>query len=136
MLQQPTILVIDDDDDIRTIVCRLFTTAGYRVSEAADGLTAVAQARQIAPDLIVLDLGLPGQDGWTVARELRADPALEQTPIMAITAYGSWIASSSARSAGCQDVICKPFALDTMIETAHALLGSPWRADPRIMFSA
>jgi len=122
--QGPLILIIDDDDDIRTILGRLFTAVGYRISEAADGVTAFMQARQLVPDLIVLDLGLPGQDGWTVARELRADPAFEYTPILAMTAYGSRAALSSARAAGCQEVICKPFALETLIETAHALLGS------------
>ena len=66
MLQQPTILVIEDDDDIRTIVSRLFTAQGYRVSEVADGLSAFDRARQRIPALIVLDLGLPGRDGWTV----------------------------------------------------------------------
>jgi DNA-binding response OmpR family regulator len=122
MNQGPLILIIDDDDDIRTIVGRLFTAEGYRISEAADGVTAFDRARQIVPDLIVLDLGLPGQDGWTVAREMRADPALDQTPIMAVTAYGSSAALSAARSAGCQEVICKPFALDTLVNTARALL--------------
>jgi CheY-like chemotaxis protein len=123
MLQQPrTILVIEDDEDIRTIVCRLFTARGYRVSEAADGLRAVARARQPIPALIVLDLGLLGQDGWTVARELRADPALEHTLILAMTAYGSPVALRTARAAGCHDVVCKPFAVETLEEAARSLL--------------
>ena len=124
MLQQPTILIVDDDDDIRTIISRLFTAQGYRVSEAADGYSAFERARQLIPALIVLDLGLPGRDGWTVARELRADPAFEQMPILAMTAYGSRATLSSARDAGCQEVLCKPFAIETLIETARALLGS------------
>src|SRR6476660_2526157 len=104
-----TILVVDDDDDIRTIVRRLFTLLGYSVCEAMDGISAFQHARRLAPDLIVLDLGLPGQDGWTVARELRADPAFEHTPIVAITAYGDQTALRAARAAGCHNVICKPF---------------------------
>jgi CheY-like chemotaxis protein len=122
--QQPLILIIDDDADIRTIVSRLFTTLGYRVREVADGLTAFARARQLAPALIVLDLGLPGRDGWAVARELRADPALENTPIIAMTAYSMRAALQAARDAGCQEVLCKPFDLRAMEETAHALLRS------------
>jgi CheY-like chemotaxis protein len=125
MLQPPTILVVDDDDDIRTILGRLFSTLGFRVQAAADGYTAFILARQLTPALIVLDLGLPGRDGWTVAREMRADPALEQTPIMAITAYGSSAALRTARAAGCQEVICKPFALETLVETARMLLAAP-----------
>jgi CheY-like chemotaxis protein len=123
MHQQPLILVIDDDADIRRIVNRMFTTLGYRVREVADGLTAFASARQLAPALIVLDLGLPGRDGWAVARELRADPALEHTPILALTAYSMRSALQAARDAGCQQVLCKPFDLDTLEEIAHTLLG-------------
>src|SRR4051812_40999844 len=122
MHQEPLILVIDDDADIRTVVAHLFTAHGYRVREAADGLAAFVRARQLTPDLIVLDLGLPGRDGWAVARKMRADPALEHTPIVAITAYGSHAALTAARAAGCHDVICKPFALETLTEAVDALL--------------
>jgi CheY-like chemotaxis protein len=124
MHQEPLILVVDDDADIRTVVNHLFTTLGYQVKEAADGLTAFVRARQLTPALIVLDLGLPGRDGWTVARELRADPALEHTPILAMTAYSMRAALQAARDAGCQAVLCKPFELQTLEETAHALLGA------------
>jgi len=122
MPQPRTILVVDDDADIRTIVGRLFTVQGYRVSQAADGIAAFRLARQITPDLIILDLGLPGHDGWTVAHELRADPALDQVPLVVITANGSSAAHRLARGAGCQAIIGKPFALETLEEAADALL--------------
>jgi len=122
MLQSQLILIVDDDADIRTIIRRLLRELGYRVREAADGYSAFRLARQLNPALIVLDLGLPGQDGWTVAREVRADPVLEHTPILAITAYGSRAAFTAARAAGCQEVMCKPFALATLAEIAGALL--------------
>ena len=122
MLHPQTILVVDDDADIRIIVSRLFAIHGYHVDEAADGCAAFRRARQLAPDLIVLDLGLPGQDGWTVARELRADPAFEHTPIVAMTAHGDQTALRAARAAGCHEVICKPFALETLTETVQSLL--------------
>ena len=124
MHQKLLILIVDDDADIRTIVNHLFTTLGYRVKEAADGLTAFVRARQLAPALIVLDLGLPGRDGWTVARELRADPALEHIPILALTAYSLRAALQAARDAGCQEVLCKPFELHTLEHIAHTLLGA------------
>lgn len=116
------ILIVDDDADIRTILSRLLRGLGYQVREAADGPTAFDLTRQLTPALIVLDLGLPGLDGWTVARELRADPAFEQTPILAITAYGSHAALAAARGAGCQEVLCKPFALASLTEMVGALL--------------
>jgi DNA-binding response OmpR family regulator len=117
-----TLLIIEDDADVRTIVRRCFTAKRYRVYEAVDGVTAFALARQCAPDLIMLDLGLPGQDGWAVARELRADPVLGQVPILVITANGSSAAHRLARGAGCQEIICKPFALETLEEMADSLL--------------
>jgi DNA-binding response OmpR family regulator len=126
-----TILIIEDDADTRTIVRRLFAAEGYRVCEAADGLTAFALARQCIPDLIMLDLGLPGQDGWAVARELRADPALDHVPILVITANGSSAAHRLARSAGCQAIICKPFTLETVEETVVALLQQHEAPRPR-----
>jgi DNA-binding response OmpR family regulator len=120
--QTQTILIIEDDADVRTIVRRCFTAKRYRVYEAADGVTAFALARQCAPDLIMLDLGLPGQDGWAVARELRADPVLDQVLILVITANGSSAAHRLARGAGCQAIICKPFALEALEDMADSLL--------------
>jgi two-component system, sensor histidine kinase len=122
MDQQQTILVVEDDADIRAIVQRLFIAKGYRVRAAADGITAFTYAHHEAPALVVLDLGLPGQDGWSVARELRADPNLENVPIIAITAYGVRAAIRAALAAGCQMVICKPFALATLEDAVDALL--------------
>jgi DNA-binding response OmpR family regulator len=121
MPQTQTILIIEDDADMRTFVRRLFMAQGYRMCEAADGVTAFALARQFPPDLIILDLGLPGQDGWAVARELRADPALDHVSILVITANGSSAAYRLARAAGCQAIIYKPFALGTLEETAATL---------------
>lgn len=123
MLQHnQTILVIEDDDDIRTIVRYLFTDRGYRVIEATDGLRAVARARQHLPALIVLDLGLPGQDGWAVARELRADPAFDHTPIVVMTAYGSLVVRQTAQAVGCQAIVAKPFTMAALAEVAESLL--------------
>lgn len=122
MDQHQTILVVDDDADIRTIVHRLFTARGYRVREAADGIAAYACAHHEAPALIILDLGLPGLDGWAVANEMRADPNLDEVPIIAITAYSFSAAIRTALTAGCQTVICKPFALTTLEDAVDALL--------------
>jgi len=122
MDQHPTILVVDDDAAIRAIIHRLFTAKGYCVREAADGITAYACAHHETPSLVVLDLGLPGQDGWAVASELRADPNLDGIPIIAITGYSYSAAISAALAAGCQTVICKPFALATLENAVDALL--------------
>ena len=122
MHHHQTILIIDDDADVCLIVRRLLMAKGYAVRAAADGVTAFALARQFPPDLIILDLGLPGHDGWTVARELRADPALDHVPILVITGNSSSAAHRLAWAAGCQAIIGKPFALETVEETVTALL--------------
>jgi DNA-binding response OmpR family regulator len=107
---------------MRAIVGRLFAATRYRVCEAADGITAFALAHQFPPSLIILDLGLPGHDGWTVARELRADPALDDVPILVITGNGTSAAHRLAWEVGCQAIIGKPFALETVEETLAVLL--------------
>jgi CheY-like chemotaxis protein len=93
------------------------------VCEAADGIAACACAHHEHPALIILDLGLPGQDGWTVASELRADPSLDSVPIIAITAYCFSVAIRTALAAGCQEVLCKPFALAVLEDAVNARLG-------------
>src|SRR5690242_5504501 len=74
-MSRATILIADDSPDIRTIMRYLLNDLGFTVVEAADGNEAVRLARQCRPDLILLDLCMPGIDGWEVATRLRADPA-------------------------------------------------------------
>jgi two-component system phosphate regulon response regulator PhoB len=108
-MSRATILIADDSADIRTIVRFLLNDLGFAVVEAADGNEAVRLARQCKPVLILLDLCMPGIDGWEVAARLRADPALEEVPILAMTAYDVSSAILAALRAGCQQVIAKPF---------------------------
>lgn len=110
------ILVADDSADIRQIVARLVSTEGWQVLEAASGVEAVQLARRHRPDLIIMDLNLPGMDGLEVVRQLRADPALDDVPIIAVTAYAFAATSHLARSAGCQSVIFKPLQLDMLLQ--------------------
>ena len=110
-MSRATILIADDSPDIRTIMRYLLNDLGFTVVEAADGNEAVRLARQCKPGLILLDLCMPGIDGWEVATRLRADPALEEVPILAMTAYHVNSAILSALHAGCQQVVAKPFDL-------------------------
>ena len=116
------ILVVDDSPDIRILVKRILLTNGYSVLEAASGVEAVQLARRHCPDLIVLDLNLPGMDGLEATRQMRADPALEDVPILAMTAYAVASTAALARRAGCQQVIFKPFDFDHLIDEVTALL--------------
>jgi CheY-like chemotaxis protein len=119
------ILIVDDDADVRTVVRRTLTALHYDVVEADNGLAALALAHRHRPALILLDLGLPGIDGWTVARLLRADPALATTPILAMTGFAAPTVLDSALQIGCQKMLSKPFTLATLEQSVTALLANP-----------
>ncbi|NOK58003.1 MAG: DNA-binding transcriptional response regulator, NtrC family [Chloroflexi bacterium AL-W] len=109
-----TILIVDDSPNVRTLMRRLLTSVGYHVVEAADGYEAIRFARQHRPNVILMDLGLPGMDGWEVTRRLRTEPALEDIPIIAVTGYDVSTVAQTARRAGCQKVLFKPFNFDNL----------------------
>jgi diguanylate cyclase len=121
-MSRATILIADDSPDIRTIMRYLLNDLGFTVVEAADGNEAVRLARQCRPALILLDLCMPGIDGWEVAARLRADPALEEVPILAMTAYSASSAVRAALLAGCQLVVAKPFELHDITQMITALM--------------
>jgi CheY-like chemotaxis protein len=121
-MSRATILIADDSSDIRTIMRYLLNDLGFAVVEAADGNEAVRLARQCQPGLILLDLCMPGIDGWEVAARLRSDPALEEVPILAMTAYNVSSAISAALLAGCQQVVAKPFDLHDISRQIAALM--------------
>jgi PAS domain S-box-containing protein len=81
----PTVLVIDDDDSARALLRRHLTRAGYRVDEAADGRTGIARARAFRPDMITLDVVMPGMDGWAVLDALKSEPGLADIPVVMAT---------------------------------------------------
>ncbi len=121
-MSRANILIADDSSDIRAIMRYLLNDLGFAVVEAADGNEAVRLARQCQPVLILLDLCMPGLDGWEVATRLRADPALEDVPILAMTAYSVSSAIRAALHAGCQQVVIKPFNLHDISRQITALM--------------
>ena len=121
-MSRATILIADDSADIRTVIRFFLNDLGFTVVEAANGNEAVRLARQCKPGLILLDLCMPGIDGWEVAARLRADPALEEVPILAMTAYHVSSAILSALHAGCQQVVAKPFDLHDISRRITALM--------------
>jgi CheY-like chemotaxis protein len=81
------ILVVEDDAANQELVTRFLKREGYTVFQAKDGMTGVAAAQEHVPDLIVMDLGLPGMDGWEAARQIRLIPKTAHIPIIALTAH-------------------------------------------------
>ena len=110
-----TVLVVDDSSDIRMLLRRILTGAGYHTVEAANGQEAIRLARQYRPALVLLDLNLPALDGWEVARRMRAEPALDDTSIVAITGYCMGSAVHAALDAGCASVWFKPFDMHQLL---------------------
>ena len=102
------ILVVEDDPDNRRIVVKVLAVDGYTTLEAADGESAVALARREHPDAILMDLAMPGVDGWEAARRLKADPATADIPIVALTAFALRGDEDRAREAGCDAYLSKP----------------------------
>jgi CheY-like chemotaxis protein len=102
------ILVAEDEPDNRLIAVRVLAREGYETLEAADGHAAVALARQERPNLIVMDLAMPGMDGWEATRRLKADPRTADIPIVALTAFALRGDEERAREAGCDGYLSKP----------------------------
>jgi CheY-like chemotaxis protein len=120
-LFRATALVVDDSPDIRTVLNYSLSDLGFSVVEAANGHEAVQIARQCQPEVILLDLCMPGLDGWEVASRLRSDPALEEVPIIVMTAYYVSSTEQSALRAGCQHVMAKPFDMYDLARVVTAL---------------
>ncbi|MGD9617756.1 MAG: response regulator [Alphaproteobacteria bacterium] len=104
------ILVIEDTEDNRQIVRDLLESAGYELIEALDGFEGVAAAEREHPDLILMDIQLPGIDGYEATRRIRAVSALAQVPIIAVTSYALSGDEAKTRAAGCDGYVAKPFS--------------------------
>jgi len=104
------ILVIEDTEDNRQIVRDLLESAGYALIEALDGLEGVAAAEREHPDLILMDIQLPGIDGYEATRRIRAVAALAAVPIIAVTSYALSGDEAKTRAAGCDGYVAKPFS--------------------------
>ena len=104
------ILLIEDHEDNRRIVRDLLTPAGYEVVEAVTGEDGVSMADSHRPDLILMDIQLPGLDGYEATRQIKANPDLRSIPIIAVTSYALSGDDVKAREAGCDAYVTKPFS--------------------------
>ena len=105
----PTVLVVEDDLANRVLLMRLLERAGYRAVTADDGPSGLAAAFEIAPDLVLLDVGLPGMDGLEICRRLRADPRTVGLPVVLLTGRTSIDDVVAGLDAGADDFLAKPF---------------------------
>jgi two-component system cell cycle response regulator DivK len=116
------ILVIEDQEDNRRILRDLLTSAGYESIEAAAGEEAPALAQTQHPDLILMDIQLPGIDGYEATRRIKADPALRKIPVIAVTSYALSGDEVRAREAGCDGYVTKPFSPRVLLAKIHEYL--------------
>lgn len=119
-----TILLIEDNEQNRYLATFLIERHGHKVVSATDGPSGIALARTLAPDLILLDIQLPGMDGHAVARALRAETQFAATPIVAVTSYAMVGDREKCLQAGCNGYIEKPINPETFVQDITAFLPS------------
>ena len=119
------ILLIEDDSDISELVQYNLEREGYKVFTSADGELGLNQAGTVQPDLIILDLMLPGLDGLSVCRKLRADPATNEIPIVMLTAKGEESDVVIGLEMGADDYVAKPFSPKELVARIRAVLRRP-----------
>lgn len=120
----PLILVVDDYQDAREMYAEYLQFSGFRVAEARNGNEAVEQAFSLRPDLILMDLSLPGMDGWEATRRLKADDSTKHIPIVALTGHALAGASEGAKKAGCDSFVTKPCLPDDLVVEVRRMLNA------------
>jgi CheY-like chemotaxis protein len=111
------VLIVDDNPTNLKLIAFVVRAQGYEVEVAADAEAALASVREFAPELILVDLQLPGMDGLELTRRLKADAATRSIPVLAVTAYAMKGDRDKALAAGCDDYITKPIDTRTLPDT-------------------
>jgi len=117
------VLLVDDEDDLRRVMRDLLEREGFSVQEARDGVQALDEVDRHAPDIIVLDLNLPGLDGYSVLSQLRSRPATRDIPIVVLTAKGDEENEVKVFELGADDFLSKPFRARALAARLEAVLG-------------
>jgi two-component system response regulator ResD len=118
----PTILIVEDFDDTRLMMRMWLARNGYRVIEAETGEEAIDVAQRELPDLIIMDMMMPGMNGLDATQRIREYQALRQTPIVAVSAYGANEYRSLAIEAGCNEYVSTPFDPNELAELIKDLI--------------
>jgi CheY-like chemotaxis protein len=119
-----TLLLVEDNEMNRDAISRLLKRRGFTVVMAEDGEQGLQLCQEAQPDLVLMDLGLPGIDGLEATRRLKADPRTAHIPVVALTARALTSDRDAALAAGCDDYDTKPVDFDRLISKVRALLGA------------
>ncbi len=120
----PTVALVEDDENTREVFRTILEHTGHRVIEAGDGFAGVEMIREEMPDVVLLDLGLPGLDGRGVVARLKADPRTADVPIIVVTAAAEEDTRRWALHLGCNDFLEKPVELRTLTQAVDRCLGT------------
>jgi two-component system, cell cycle response regulator DivK len=117
------ILVVEDQEDLRGVLRDLLAGSGYTVAEAADGQAGVSKAKSDHPDLILMDIQLPVIDGYEATRQIKAEPNLRATPIIAVSSFAMKGDEEKARASGCDAYVTKPYSPMQLLRIIRGFLG-------------
>jgi two-component system cell cycle response regulator DivK len=118
----PKILLVEDNEMNRDMLSRRLVRNGFEVAIAVDGGQGLAMATSEKPDLILMDMSLPVLDGWEATRRVKADPATQSIPVIALTAHAMAEDKEKCLAAGCDDFDTKPVELPRLLGKIQALL--------------
>jgi len=121
-MERKRILVVDDEPGVLEIVRTNLEWEGYQVLEAQDGLEGLKAARQSHPDLVILDVMMPGLNGWQVLQAIEADPDLAGTPVIMLTVVEDDLSMIQGLEMGAVEYICKPFNPLDLVQTVRMVL--------------
>src|SRR5437870_12643426 len=125
-VDRPRVLLVDDYPDAREMYSEYLQFSGFDVVEAANGVEALQQAVDSDPDIILMDLSLPGRDGWEATRRLKADERTASIPVVALTGHALAGISAGAKAAGCDAFVTKPCLPEDLVKEIRKILdGQP-----------
>lgn len=125
LTQSPFVLLVEDDPANRGLASRILSNCGYPHEVAVDGEDALEKVAERRPDLILMDLSMPGMDGWEATRRLRAEPGNESVRVIALTAHAMRGDREKALASGCDDVLTKPYRPSELIAAIKRMVGDP-----------
>ncbi len=124
MSTDATILVVDDNRDNIEILRAFLVSKGYTVAEASDGTTALAQLEEVSPDLVLLDVMMPGMDGWQVCRAIKNHPDFGHTKVVMVTAKSGYEDKFEGMRSGADDYMTKPLDLKELMSKVQRNLAA------------
>jgi two-component system cell cycle response regulator DivK len=123
--ERPRVLLVDDYPDAREMYTEYLEYSGYDVVQASNGMEALQQAVDTAPDIILMDLSLPVMDGWEATRRLKADERTADIPVVALTGHALAGISEGAKKAGCDGFVTKPCLPEELVKEIRKVLDAP-----------